>query len=202
MICRGRFQTDPCIQKHGRVWNPPLREVNAFMTIILGLDPGSRRAGFGVIRAHGNTLEYISSGIIHVDEKAAWPLRLNELFASVTSLLEKYQPDEVAIENVFMAKNASSALKLGQARGAMIVAATVRSLPVFEYEARKIKQSVVGTGAADKAQVQHMVKILLKLPAAPKADASDALAAAICHVHSSKLMLATKGKAFSRNRVK
>jgi crossover junction endodeoxyribonuclease RuvC len=172
------------------------------MSIILGLDPGSRRAGFGVIRSRGNTLEYIGSGIIHVDEKAAWPNRLNELFMSVTSLLEKYQPDEVAIENVFMAKNASSALKLGQARGAMIVAATARALPVYEYEARKIKQSVVGTGAADKTQVQHMVKLLLKLPAAPKADAADALAAAICHAHSRQLIAATQGKAFSKKRMK
>jgi crossover junction endodeoxyribonuclease RuvC len=172
------------------------------MSIILGLDPGSRRAGFGVIRTTGQQLDYISSGIIHVNDKAAWPDRLNELFTSVSALIEQYQPDEVAIENVFMAKNASSALKLGQARGAMIVAATARALPVFEYEARKIKQSVVGTGAADKAQVQHMVKMLLKLPAAPKADAADALAAAICHVHSRQLIAATQGKAFSKKRIK
>ena len=173
------------------------------MTIILGLDPGSRRAGFGIIRATGQQLEYISSGTIHVDADAAWHLRLNELFQSVSSLIEQYQPDEVAIENVFMAKNASSALKLGQARGAMIVAATARALPVYEYEARKIKQAVVGTGAADKAQVQHMLKLLLKLPAAPKADAADALAGAICHVHTQSQLIQFPGrKSFSRGRIK
>lgn len=172
------------------------------MTLILGLDPGSRRAGFGVIRAHGNRLDYVGSGIIRVDDKASWPDRLNELFTSVSTLITQYNPDEVAIENVFMAKNASSALKLGQARGAMMVAATASSIPVYEYEARKIKQSVAGTGAADKAQVQHMVKLLLNLPAAPKADAADALAAAICHAHSKQLLIATKGKSFSKKRMK
>jgi len=172
------------------------------MTIILGLDPGSRRAGFGIIEAHGSQIRYISSGIIHVDAEAAWHLRLNELFQSVSSLIAQYQPDEVAIENVFMAKNASSALKLGQARGSMIVAATARAIPVYEYEARKIKQAVVGTGAADKAQVQHMVKLLLKLPVAPKADAADALATAICHLHSKQLLTAAKGSAFRKHRLR
>ena len=94
----------------------------------------------------------------------------------------------MAIEQVFMAKNAASALKLGQARGAAIVAATAQNIPVSEYEARKVKQSVVGNGAADKLQVQHMVKTLLKLPAAPQEDAADALAAAICHAHASGSM--------------
>lgn len=172
------------------------------MTILLGLDPGSRRAGFGVVRVEGQHMEYLGSGIIRVDETASWPHRLNELFTSVSTLLDNYRPDEVAIENVFMAKNASSALKLGQARGAMMVAATSREIPVFEYEARKIKQSVVGTGAAEKAQVQQMVKLLLNLPAAPKADAADALAVAICHAHSKSLIQAVKGKAFSKRRLR
>jgi len=173
------------------------------MTLILGLDPGSRRTGFGLVKATGNALEYISSGTIHIDESAEWPLRLKEVFESVTEVIQKHHPQEVAIEQVFMAKSAGSALKLGQARGAAVVAATAQNLKVFEYEARKIKQSVAGTGAADKKQVQHMVKTLLRLPAEPKDDAADALAAAICHAHTQKqlIQLASR-KGFSQSRLR
>lgn len=164
---------------------------------------GSRRTGFGVIQSAGNTLEYVGSGTIHINEGSAWPLRLQDVFASVTEVIAEYQPEEVAIEQVFMSKSAGSALKLGQARGAAIVAATAQQRPVFEYEARKIKQSVVGTGAADKNQVQHMVKMLLKLPAKPKEDAADALAVAICHIHTQRqlIQLASR-KSFSKNRLR
>lgn len=173
------------------------------MTLILGLDPGSRRTGFGVIDVTGPTLTYVSSGTIHIDEKASWPERLKEIFDSVREVIAKHQPQEVAIEQVFMGKSASSALKLGQARGAAIVAATHHDLAVYEYEARKIKQAVVGTGSAEKKQIQHMVKMLLKLPAAPKEDAADALAVAICHAHTQKLLiqLAT-AKGFSKSRLR
>jgi len=173
------------------------------MTLILGLDPGSRRTGFGLIQVTGTTLEYISSGTIHIDETASWPDRLHEVFDSVREVIAKYRPREVAVEHVFMGKSAGSALKLGQARGAAIVAATQENLPVFEYEARKIKQAVVGSGAAEKKQVQQMVKMLLKLPAIPREDAADALAVAICHAHTQKsLIRLAKGKGFSKSRLR
>jgi len=172
------------------------------MTLILGLDPGSRRTGFGIVKAEGITLEYVGSGIIYIDTTAEWPQRLQEVFDSVNTILREYRPNEVAIEQVFMDKSAGSALKLGQARGAAIVAATHQHLPVFEYEPRKIKQAVVGSGAADKKQVQHMVKLLLKLPALPKEDAADALATAICHAHTQKqLVQLANHRGFSRGRL-
>jgi crossover junction endodeoxyribonuclease RuvC len=111
------------------------------------------------------------------------------IYRSVSSLIEEHQPDVVAIEEVFLARNVNSALKLGQARGVAIAAAVAYGLPVHEYAARRVKQAVVGTGAAGKAQIQHMVRILLGLPAAPQADAADALAIAICHVNTSGLDL-------------
>lgn len=155
------------------------------MSIILGIDPGSRITGYGVIKQQGRTFSYLGSGCIKAmaagDDLAG---RLQTIFAGVSELIVQFQPDLFAIEQVFMAKNPDSALKLGQARGAAIVAATNANLPVAEYSARQIKQSVVGTGAADKSQVQHMVKTILKLPGTPQADAADALAVAICHGHS------------------
>ncbi|ACY84279.1 crossover junction endodeoxyribonuclease RuvC [Edwardsiella piscicida] len=155
------------------------------MSIILGIDPGSRITGYGVIRQQGRQLEYIGSGCIRtgVDDL---PTRLKLVYAGVSEIITQFNPDCFAIEQVFMAKNADSALKLGQARGAAIVAAVNRDLPVFEYAARQIKQTVVGNGGAEKAQVQHMVRSLLKLPANPQADAADALAVAITHCHVSQ----------------
>lgn len=155
------------------------------MSIILGIDPGSRITGYGVIRQVGRKLEYLGSGCIRtsVDDL---PTRLKLVYAGVSEIITQFQPDIFAIEQVFMAKNADSALKLGQARGAAIVAAVNVDLPVFEYAARQIKQTVVGTGAAEKAQVQHMVRSLLKLSANPQADAADALAVAITHCHVSQ----------------
>lgn len=178
--------------------------------IILGIDPGSRRTGFGLIEVLENKMHYISSGTIHIDSKLELPGRLKVIFDSLNQVVEQYQPDEAAIEKVFLAKNADSALKLGQARGAAIVAAVTHDLPVAEYEARKVKQSVVGTGAADKTQVAHMVKALLNLAGLPKEDAADALAVAICHCHShsqqSMISLSTANslgaKNFSRGRLK
>lgn len=152
------------------------------MAIILGIDPGSRITGYGVIRQTGHKLEYLGSGCIRtsVDDL---PTRLKLVYAGVSEIITQFQPDVFAIEQVFMARNADSALKLGQARGAAIVAAVNADLPVFEYAARQVKQTVVGTGAAEKAQVQHMVRALLKLAASPQADAADALAIAITHCH-------------------
>jgi len=150
--------------------------------VILGVDPGSRVTGFGLIRAEGARLDYVGSGCIRVGEDEL-PGRLKRIFECLTEIIEEHRPTELAIEQVFMARSAGSALKLGQARGAAIVAAVRLGLPVYEYSARRIKQSVVGNGAAEKEQVQHMVRALLRLPAAPQADAADALACAICHAH-------------------
>ncbi len=171
------------------------------MTIILGIDPGSRKTGFGIIRLDGSRNTYIGSGVIRIPGTAL-PERLKTIFESLNKIIAHYQPQEVAIENVFMAKSAGSALKLGQARGAAIVAAVSHHLPVAEYEARKVKQSVVGTGAATKLQVQHMVKALLALPGDPQEDAADALAVALCHAHTQKTLISADASKFRRGRMR
>lgn len=163
------------------------------MSIILGIDPGSRLTGFGIIEAQGSKIAYVSSGCIRIDTEQDLAHRLKQITQSVDQLIQTYCPDEFAIEQVFLGKNVDSALKLGQARGAAIVAAALKELPVFEYAARSVKQSVVGKGSAEKTQVQHMVQTLLKLPGIPQADAADALAIAICHAHSSQNLLAAAG---------
>ena len=152
------------------------------MTIILGIDPGSRVTGYGVIREQQRKLYYIDSGCIRC-AVGTLPERLLQIFNGICLLMEKYSPDEVAIEEVFMHKNASSALKLGHARGVAMVACASHRVAVSEYSAREVKQTGVGYGAADKIQVQHMVVNLLRLSATPQADAADALAIAICHSH-------------------
>ena len=155
------------------------------MAIILGIDPGSRFTGYGVIEQHGRKFTYLGSGCIKaIAAGEDLGTRLQTIFAGVSELIIQFKPDMFAIEQVFMASNPDSALKLGQARGAAIVAATNAGMTIAEYSARQIKQSVVGTGAADKTQVQHMVKSILKLPGTPQADAADALAVALCHAHS------------------
>ncbi len=158
------------------------------MAIILGIDPGSVKTGFGIIESNKGESTYISSGVIKLvsDDFA---IRLREIFLSVLELVDNYEPDELAIEQVFMSKNASSALKLGHARGAAMVACASKDIKVYEYSSREIKQAVVGTGAAEKSQVQHMVKVLLGLSAKPAEDAADALGAAICHVHKTYRVL-------------
>jgi|TARA_Y100000589_G_scaffold118643_1_gene112751 crossover junction endodeoxyribonuclease RuvC len=153
--------------------------------IILGVDPGSRITGYGVIRAEGRLIEYLDSGCIRVGEKPMAE-RLRVIFQSLATLIGEYRPEEFAIEQVFMARNPDSALKLGQARGAAIVSAATSGLAVHEYSARQVKQAVVGTGGADKTQVQHMVQALLSLSRPPQADAADALAVALCHAHMSQ----------------
>lgn len=153
------------------------------MSRILGIDPGSIKTGFGLIDVQGRHHRYVSSGVIRLP-KAELPARLRVIFDSINELIDEFSPDEVSVEQVFVARSAGSALKLGQARGAAVVACVTRDLVLAEYSARQIKQSVVGTGAADKLQVQHMVKTLLNLPATPQEDAADALAAALCHAHS------------------
>ncbi len=166
------------------------------MTRILGIDPGSRKTGYGLIDVQRNKAIYVASGVIRIPE-GPLPERLKLIFDAVSQIAQQYRPEQMAIENVFMSKSAGSALKLGQARGAAIVAAANADLPVAEYEARKVKQAVVGTGAADKLQVQHMVKVLLKLPAVPQEDAADALAVALCHMHTMQTLIQTAGGARS-----
>ncbi|CAM3561085.1 Crossover junction endodeoxyribonuclease RuvC [Vibrio aerogenes CECT 7868] len=164
------------------------------MSVILGIDPGSRITGYGVIHQQGRHLHYVGSGCIKTTEKEL-PGRLKQIYAGVSEIILQFSPDVFAIEQVFMAKNADSALKLGQARGCAIVAAVNADLPVFEYAARLVKQAVVGTGGADKAQIQHMVQHMLKLPAKPQADAADALGVAICHANTNKTLVALSGVA-------
>ncbi len=153
------------------------------MTLILGIDPGSRKTGFGIIDAAGAETTYVASGIIRLPEQEL-PARLKVIVDSVGELIEQYKPELMAVEEVFFARDPRAALRLGQARGAAIVAGVQADLPVAEYSARTVKQAVVGTGSATKGQVQHMVMRLLNLPAAPAEDAADALAVAICHAHS------------------
>lgn len=154
------------------------------MTLILGIDPGSRVTGYGLIQTRGARHQYVASGCIKTPPGAAQPEKLGEIFSGVKEIIDQYQPGEFAIERIFMARSADSALKLGQARGVAIVAAVNEGLPVFEYEAKKIKQAVVGTGGANKSQVQHMVQQLLGLPGQPSPDAADALAIALCHINT------------------
>jgi len=150
---------------------------------ILGIDPGSRITGFGVVNVLRNgKLQYIASGCVRVG-KGALGERLKIIYDGMSEIIRTYQPGAIAIEKVFLAHNADSALKLGQARGAAITASVNHALAVAEYSARQVKRAVVGKGAADKRQVQHMVKALLDLSGAPQADAADALACAICHAH-------------------
>lgn len=172
------------------------------MALILGVDPGSRKTGYGVLSHLRGKCEYVTSGVIRTPVGGSLPERLHVIFSSLSEIIEQFQPQEMAIEQVFMAKNAGSALKLGQARGAAIVAAVSHQLPVAEYEARKVKQSVVGTGAADKLQVQHMVKTLLKLPRAPQEDAADALAVALCHANTLQHLIGlAQSRQFRRGRL-
>lgn len=149
---------------------------------ILGIDPGSRLTGYGIIEDTARGYKYIASGSIRI-KADYFPDRLKQIFDGIVQVVEMYQPQQMAIEQVFMHKNADSALKLGQARGAAICAVQTTGLPVFEYAARQVKQAVVGKGAADKLQVQHMVKILLSIQGELSYDASDALGISICHAH-------------------
>jgi len=157
------------------------------MTRILGIDPGSRLTGFGVIDVSGRQLNYVTSGCIRTS-RGELPQRIAEIVAGISEVLEEFQPDEMAIEKVFMSRNADSALKLGQARGAAISAVVMRDLPVFEYSATQIKKAIVGRGHADKTQVQYMVRSMLALPASPQEDAADALACSLCHSHTQQTL--------------
>ena len=148
---------------------------------ILGIDPGSQLTGYGFIDVRGGQTVLVHWGTIRtVGDHSS---RLRQIFREVAAVVAQYQPVEIAIERVFVHRNADSALKLGQARAAALCATFQADLPIFEYAARHIKKSVVGSGGADKTQIQHMVKMLLTMQDAPQADAADALAVALCHSH-------------------
>lgn len=149
---------------------------------ILGIDPGSRVTGYGIIEQGPKSCRYIASGCIRV-KADYFPDRLKQIFDSILEIIEVYHPEQMAIEQVFMHKNADSALKLGQARGAAICAVQTADLQVFEYAARQVKQALAGKGNAEKTQVQHMVKILLGIQGELQIDASDALGLCLCHSH-------------------
>ena len=155
------------------------------MTRILGIDPGSRTTGYGVIEIEKGGYRHIESGVLRIRGETL-PERLHAIFEAVSDVLDRCRPDVFAIENVFMHRNADSALKLGQARGAAICTAVNRDLTVYEYTPAEIKQAVVGRGNAAKPQVQMMVRALLNLQTNPQADEADALACAICHGNRSQ----------------
>lgn len=151
------------------------------MTVIIGIDPGSRRTGYGVIKLEGNRHIYLTSGFLNLTSYPTAAERLRQIYLGLRQIIQEYQPTEAAIEQVFMHENPGAALKLGQARGAAIVAL---DMPVMEYSARQVKKSVVGKGAASKDQVQFMVQRLLNLRGTLQADAADALAIALCHAQA------------------
>ncbi|MEN8140163.1 MAG: crossover junction endodeoxyribonuclease RuvC [Thermodesulfobacteriota bacterium] len=161
--------------------------------LILGIDPGSRITGYGVIRAEGHRLTFLACGTIKVANKSTFADRLLEIFTGTNEVIANFKPQEMAIEDIFMAKNANSALKLGQARGVLLLAGRAAGLDIHEYTPRTIKQTVAGYGQAEKAQVQQAVRSRLQLSATPSQDAADGLAAAICHAHHG-IQLRTAGK--------
>jgi crossover junction endodeoxyribonuclease RuvC len=154
---------------------------------ILGIDPGTRITGYGIIEKAGNRLIHVDNGGIFTRADLELADRLKLIYDGLCQVIREYAPAAVAVEQIFLAKNALSALKLGHARGTALLAGVNHGLPVFEYSALQVKSAVVGYGKAEKIQVQQMVKTLLKLPELAQEDASDALAVAICHAHTNVL---------------
>lgn len=153
------------------------------MVRIIGLDPGLRNTGWGVIEAEGTRLIYVADGAVHSDAEAPFAERLLQIHEQVLRVLKEFTPDEAAIEETFVNMDARATLKLGQARGAVMLAPAALRIPVAEYAPNQVKKSVVGAGHAEKQQVKHMVKVLLPKAALKTADSTDALAIAICHAH-------------------
>ncbi|MBU5439662.1 crossover junction endodeoxyribonuclease RuvC [Tissierella sp. MSJ-40] len=155
--------------------------------IILGIDPGIAIVGYSIIECKGNSFKAIDYGCITTEANMLFPERLKIVYDEITKIIEKYQPEDLAVEELFFNKNVKTAIKVGQARGVEVLACVNKGLDIFEYTPLQIKQSVVGYGRADKKQVQEMVKILLNLKEIPKPDdVADALAVAICHGSSLK----------------
>jgi crossover junction endodeoxyribonuclease RuvC len=169
---------------------------------ILGIDPGLRVTGFGLIEKQGQRIAYLTSGCIRTAD-GSLPDRIRTILEGLTEVMAEGRPDQVAVEKVFVNVNPQSTLLLGQARGAAICAAVLRALPIAEYTALQVKQAVVGNGHAKKEQVQEMVRRLLKLPGQPSPDAADALACAICHAHGGQGLgaLETAGYRMRRGRL-
>jgi crossover junction endodeoxyribonuclease RuvC len=150
---------------------------------LLGIDPGLRFTGWGLVEADGNRLRHLADGVIGSDAEESVPQRLKFLHDALAALLEEHRPDEAAVEETYVNRNGSATLKLGYARGVALLAPTLRGIPVSEYGAKTVKLAVVGTGGASKEQVQMMVRRLLPGATMRRADAADALAVAICHAH-------------------
>lgn len=164
--------------------------------IIIGIDPGTNVMGYGIIGVKGKVPEMVAMGVIKLDKFESHYLRLSRIYQKVLSLVEQYLPDEMAIEAPFFGKNIQSMLKLGRAQGVAIAAALAREVPITEYEPRKIKMAITGTGAASKEQVQEMLKRILSIPKEnilPELDATDALGAALCHYYESQRVHVEKG---------
>jgi crossover junction endodeoxyribonuclease RuvC len=153
------------------------------VTRIIGLDPGLRNTGWGVIEAEGSRLIYVADGAVHSDAELSLAERLLQIHEQVLHVIREFMPDEAAIEETFVNTDARATLKLGQARGAVMLSPAICKIPVSEYAPNTVKKSVVGAGHADKAQVKHMVKLLLPRADMKTADSTDALAIAICHAH-------------------
>ncbi len=162
---------------------------------ILGIDPGTGTTGYGIIDVEGNRLRHVDNGIIKTRSSDALPLRLKAIYDGLTSILNTFSPEAVAVEQVFLAKNPRAALTLGHARGTAVLSAVNLDLEVYEYSALQVKSAVVGYGHAGKHQVQQMVKALLNLPEVAQEDAADALAVAICHANSRTMKQAVKNAA-------
>ncbi len=168
------------------------------MIRVLGIDPGSRITGYGVVDMDGNRLAHVAHGVLSGNPDATLPERLAIIYQGLREVLEEHGPREVGIENIFHARNAQSALKLGHARGVALLAAQLSGVPVVEYTPMQVKSAVVGYGRAQKVQVQEMVRRLLCLPDRVGTDASDALAVAICHVQTRRTMDAFRGRKAAR----
>ncbi len=167
---------------------------------ILGIDPGSKATGYGFIEQQGNRLIHLDNGAIFTRSQDALASRLQLIYSQLCALIEQYRPDAVAVEQVFLSNNPSSALKLGHARGVALLAGINAGLPVAEYSALQVKSAVVGYGRAAKNQVQQMTKTLLNLPEIAQEDAADALAVAVCHAHSHHLNRQVSGRLPGRRR--
>lgn len=169
---------------------------------ILGIDPGSKATGYGFIEQQGNRLIHLDNGAIFTRSKDALAERLQLIYQELCKLIEQHRPDAVAVEQVFMARNPASALKLGHARGVALLAGINAGLPVAEYSALQVKSAVVGYGRAGKNQVQQMTRTLLNLPEIAQEDAADALAVAICHAHSHHLTRQVEKTDLLRQRIR
>jgi len=150
---------------------------------IIGIDPGLRRTGWGIVESQGNALRFVAAGTVKSDDKAELAVRLRQLFEGLSSILSEQQPQEAAVEATFVNKDASATLKLGQARGIAMLAPAVVGLRVAEYAPNAVKKAVIGVGHGEKAQIHMMVKVLLPKASFDTSDAADALAIAICHAH-------------------